>query len=62
MLQLRIGFLHIPVPAVGLDDIHNVMALLIIYVMADGLISISIGDCCVGNEVLSKFGYHMRLS
>ena len=56
MLELGIGFLHIPVSVVGLKDIHYLMALFIIYVMVDGLMSISIGNHCVG-----KLGCHMRL-
>ena len=62
MVKLGIGFLHIPVSDMGLDDIHNLMALSIIYVMADVVMSISIGDHCMENEVLGKLHSHMRLS
>ena len=62
MVKLGIGFLHIPVSGVGLDEIHDLMALSIIYVMADGVMSISIGDHCVGNEVLGKPHSYTRLS
>ena len=62
MVKLGIGFLHIPVSGVGLDDIHDLMVLSIIYMMADEVISISFGDHCVGNEVLGELCSHIRLS
>ena len=52
MVVLGIGFLHILVSGVGIDNIHDLMALSIIYVMADRVMSISIGNHSVGNEVL----------
>ena len=61
MFKLGIGFLHILVPAVGFDDIHNVMALFVVYVMADGLMGLSIGNGSVRYEVLSKRDCHMML-
>ena len=62
MVELGIGFLHIPVSGVGLDDIHDLMALSIIYLKADKVMSISIGNHCVGNEVLGKLPNHIRPS
>ena len=63
MVVLGKGFLHILVSSVGLDDIHDLMALSIIYVMIeDRVMSFTIGDHCVGNEVLGELCCHMRLS
>ena len=50
--ELGIGFLHIPVSAMDLDKIHDLMALFIIYVMKDELISITIGNQCMGIRFL----------
>ena len=62
MVEVGIGFLHILVSGVGIDNIHDLMALSIIYIMADGVMSMSIGNRCVGNEFLGKSCSHMRLS
>ena len=62
MVQLGISFLYIPISGVGHDDIHDLMALSIIYLMVDAVMSIGIGDHCVGNEVLGELCNHMRLS
>ena len=58
-MMLEIGFLHIPVSAVDRDDLNNLMALCIIYVMACGQMSISIGNHCVGEKVLGELGCNM---
>ena len=62
MVKLGKHFLHILVCCVSLDDIYDLMALFIIYVMMDRVISISIGNRCVSNEFLGKSCSHMRLS
>ena len=43
----------------GIDNIHDLMALSIIYIMADGVMSMSIGNRCVGNEVLGESGSYI---
>ena len=62
IVELGIGFIHIPVSGVGLDDIHDLMTLSIIYLIGDRIMSINIGDCYVGNEVLGQLHSHIRLS
>ena len=62
MLKLGTDFLHIPVSFVGLNNIHDLMVLFIIYVIVDGVMSISIGDHYVWNEVVGELCDHMRLS
>ena len=61
-VELEIGFLHILVSGVGIDNIHDLMALSIIYIMVDGVMSMSIGNRCVGNEVLGESCSYIRLS
>ena len=62
MVKLGIGFLYILVSGEGLDDIHDLRVLSIIYMMADEVMSISFGDRCVGNEILGELCSHIRLS
>ena len=62
MLELGIGFIHNTVPMVGLNDIYDLMALFIIYVMVDRVMSLNIGDHCVRNDVLGELHSNMRPS
>lgn len=54
IVELGIGVLHILVSGVGLNDIHDLIALTIVYVIVDEVMSISIANCFVAISTATR--------